>query len=209
MRRCSPRIFLSVEHVALLADVAPPAGLDPDAAEPDDGVGEGLVEGGGAVGQRVHHGARPVVGVEQLVGAQQPAAVLQVPVVLVVQLRRRGLVHEHQVVRPAVGALALQEPRVLGVQRRVRRLPRPVLVQPVRELAAVRQPHAVRRRERDEVRHVEPVRLEDREQLVHGLVRLGQLAGHAAGRGAQPVQPAQLHWEEGSATLHAREGRES
>jgi hypothetical protein len=136
----------SVEHVAPFADVAPRAGLGPDAAEPDDGVGEGTVEGGGAVGQRVHRGARAAVGVEQLVGGQQAAAVLEVAVVLVVEARGRGLVHEHQAVGPAaVGALARQEARVAGVQRRVRRLPRPEAVEPARELAAVRQPHAVRR----------------------------------------------------------------
>ena len=138
--------FFSVEDVTLLPDVALAAGLDPDAAELDDGGGEGLVEVRRAGRQRVHRRPRAVVGVEQLVGGEQAAAVLQVPVVLVVEERRRGLVHEHHHVRPAVGALALEERRVLLVQRRVRRLRRRVVaVPPVRELAAVRQPDAERR----------------------------------------------------------------
>jgi hypothetical protein len=133
----------SVEEGAVAADVPERrVGLDADAAEPGDGVDEGLLEGGGVLRPRHHGGLRPRVGEEHLVGGEEPPAVHQVGEVLVVEgLRRHGVQLQRDVGVHPRRARRLQVLRVRRVHRRVHRL----RLDPVRERAAVREPHRVRR----------------------------------------------------------------
>ena len=137
------RITRSVEEGAIPADVPlRGVGLDADAAEPGDGVDEGLLEVGGVLRPRHHGGLRAGVGVEHLVGGEEPPAVDQVDEVLVVEgLRGDGVQLQRDVGVHPRRARRLQVRRVRRVHRRVHRR----RLDPARERAAVRQPHRVRR----------------------------------------------------------------
>jgi hypothetical protein len=142
-RRITRSVIRSVEEGAVPADVPlRGVGLDADAAEPGHGVDEGLLEVGGVLRPRHDGGLRAGVGVEHLVGGEEPPAIDQVDEVLVVEgLRGDGVQLQRDVGVHPRRARRLQVRRVRGVHRRVHRR----RLDPFRERAAVREPHRVRR----------------------------------------------------------------
>lgn len=101
------RVSRSIRESAVAAYLA--AGgrrLDADPPEPGHGGGEVAEEGALAPRVVVDGAARPLVGVQRLVGAEEPPALLQAPVVRVVERRRRRAVEEREVVGVAAAGVA-------------------------------------------------------------------------------------------------------
>lgn len=136
-----------VEPPAVLPDLplAPRERLD--VAHVDHGLGEAPEEGLLAAGEAVDDGrrGRPRRGQQLLVGLQEPAARLDVRVVVLVEAVRRGGLQVVERGAVAAGRAALhQERAVAAVQRRVRPVRRAEVVQPVRHELALHAPERVR-----------------------------------------------------------------
>jgi hypothetical protein len=156
------------------------------------------------IGKLFHDGPRGHVGVQHLVGGEEPEAIDEVGVVEVVEGDGADGVHVDGDGRGDVGRARLLElGRVVRVVGRVSGRAAGVAVEPVGEEGAVREADGVRAGERHQVGRRQVVLLEHGGELPDVHVLVGQLALDVAGLGDEAVKPAELDAPVGAGRLRA------
>jgi hypothetical protein len=182
-----------VEGSADFSDLPIVSGLHSQPPKLDHGGNKSIKELLLVPGELVYDLLGRTIGVQDLVGGEEPQPVLEVGVVLVVEGDGAHRVHVDGDCLADVGRACLLELlRVVRVEGGVRRRAAAVVVQPLEEAGAVCEADGVRARERDHVIWGEAAPLEQRGELLDVHVRVRQLALDVAGPGDEAVAPAKL-----------------